>query len=225
LTFAGIETGLPDLLSLLVRRSFARRLAPRMIRRSRRSSIVVGKVLENKSQTYGFDAQTEHYVDMLSAGIVDPAKVVQVALQDAASIAGLMITTEAKRPPRPRTTPIGARALEARHRSSRSRARGDDLELMRVQRYCGFAATLRDVAATSATTIRSATGSSVRLRLAEALSALLSRQCADIAGVSRRRRERFPYFFPLPGPDGVRQLTFSKNVYTAPMLVDGRSLH
>jgi chaperonin GroEL len=58
-------------------------------------SIVVGKVLENKSQSYGFDAQTEQYVDMLNAGIVDPAKVVRVALQDAASIAGLMITTEA----------------------------------------------------------------------------------------------------------------------------------
>jgi chaperonin GroEL len=58
-------------------------------------SIVVGKVLENKSQTFGFDAQTEQYVDMLIAGIVDPAKVVRVALQDAASIAGLMITTEA----------------------------------------------------------------------------------------------------------------------------------
>ncbi|MGD1036267.1 MAG: chaperonin GroEL [Roseiarcus sp.] len=58
-------------------------------------SIVVGKVLENKSQSFGFDAQTEQYVDMLNAGIVDPAKVVRVALQDAASIAGLMITTEA----------------------------------------------------------------------------------------------------------------------------------
>ena len=58
-------------------------------------SIVVGKVLENKSPTYGFDAQTEQYVDMLNAGIVDPAKVVRVALQDAASIAELMITTEA----------------------------------------------------------------------------------------------------------------------------------
>ena len=58
-------------------------------------SIVVGKVLGNKSETFGFDAQTEQYVDMLSAGIVDPAKVVRVALQDAASIAGLMITTEA----------------------------------------------------------------------------------------------------------------------------------
>ena len=61
----------------------------------RGSSIVVGKVLANKSQTFGFDAQTEQYVDMLSAGIVDPAKVVRVALQDAASISGLMVTTEA----------------------------------------------------------------------------------------------------------------------------------
>jgi len=58
-------------------------------------SIVVGKVLGNKSQTFGFNAQTEEYVDMLQAGIVDPAKVVRVALQDAASVAGLLITTEA----------------------------------------------------------------------------------------------------------------------------------
>jgi chaperonin GroEL len=58
-------------------------------------SIVVGKVLANKSASYGFDAQKEDYVDMLSAGIVDPAKVVRVALQDAASVAGLLITTEA----------------------------------------------------------------------------------------------------------------------------------
>ncbi len=56
---------------------------------------MVGKITENKSQTYGFDAQTEQYVDRLSAGIVDPAKVVRVAQQDAASVAGLMITTEA----------------------------------------------------------------------------------------------------------------------------------
>jgi chaperonin GroEL len=57
-------------------------------------SMVVGKITEDKSQTYGFDAQTEQYVDMRSAAIVDPAKVVRVALQDATSIAGLMITTE-----------------------------------------------------------------------------------------------------------------------------------
>ncbi|HEY1448773.1 MAG TPA: chaperonin GroEL, partial [Caulobacteraceae bacterium] len=58
-------------------------------------SIVVGKVLEHKSETYGFDAQSDKYVDMITAGIVDPAKVVRTALQDAASVAGLMITTEA----------------------------------------------------------------------------------------------------------------------------------
>jgi len=58
-------------------------------------SIVVSKINDNKSQTYGFNAQTEEYVDMIEAGIVDPAKVVRTALQDAASVAGLLITTEA----------------------------------------------------------------------------------------------------------------------------------
>jgi len=58
-------------------------------------SIVVGKITENKSQTFGFNAQTEEFVDMLEAGIVDPAKVVRTALQDAASVASLLITTEA----------------------------------------------------------------------------------------------------------------------------------
>jgi len=58
-------------------------------------SIVVGKISENKSQTFGFNAQTEEFVDMLEAGIVDPAKVVRTALQDAASVASLLITTEA----------------------------------------------------------------------------------------------------------------------------------
>ena len=58
-------------------------------------SIVVGKVLENKSPTFGFNAQTEEYVDMVQAGVIDPTKVVRTALQDAASVAGLLITTEA----------------------------------------------------------------------------------------------------------------------------------
>ncbi len=58
-------------------------------------SIVVGKILENSSETFGFNAQTEEYVDMIKAGIVDPAKVVRTALQDAASVSGLLITTEA----------------------------------------------------------------------------------------------------------------------------------
>ncbi len=59
------------------------------------ASIVVGKVLENKSNTFGFDAQTEEYKDLVEAGIIDPAKVVRVALQDAASVAGLLVMTEA----------------------------------------------------------------------------------------------------------------------------------
>ncbi|MCW5724656.1 MAG: chaperonin GroEL [Maricaulaceae bacterium] len=58
-------------------------------------SIVVGKVMENASRTFGFNAQTEEYGDMLAFGVIDPAKVVRHALQDAASVAGLMITTEA----------------------------------------------------------------------------------------------------------------------------------
>jgi chaperonin GroEL len=58
-------------------------------------SIVVNKILENKSETFGFDAQTENYVDMIEKGIVDPAKVVRAAIQDAASVAGLLVTTEA----------------------------------------------------------------------------------------------------------------------------------
>src|SRR5512146_2546038 len=58
-------------------------------------SIVVGKILDEKSETYGFDAQDEKYVDMLEAGIIDPAKVVRTALQDAGSVAGLLVTTEA----------------------------------------------------------------------------------------------------------------------------------
>jgi chaperonin GroEL len=58
-------------------------------------SIVVNKILESKSETFGFDAQTEEYVDRVEKGIVDPAKVVRAALQDAASVAGLLVTTEA----------------------------------------------------------------------------------------------------------------------------------
>ena len=58
-------------------------------------SIVVGKILEDKSETFGFDAQNEEYVDMVAKGIIDPAKVVRAALQDASSVAGLLVTTEA----------------------------------------------------------------------------------------------------------------------------------
>ena len=58
-------------------------------------SIVVAKVLETKGDNFGFDAQTEEYKDLVQAGIIDPAKVVRTALQDAASVAGLLVTTEA----------------------------------------------------------------------------------------------------------------------------------
>jgi len=68
-------------------------------------SIVVNKILENKSETFGFDAQTEEYVDMIDKGIVDPAKVVRTALQDAASVAGLLVTTEAMIAETPKDAP------------------------------------------------------------------------------------------------------------------------
>lgn len=58
-------------------------------------SIVVGKLTEQKDTNYGFDAQNDNYGDLVKAGIIDPVKVVRTALQDAASVAGLMITTEA----------------------------------------------------------------------------------------------------------------------------------
>ncbi|MBV9427120.1 MAG: chaperonin GroEL [Bradyrhizobiaceae bacterium] len=71
-------------------------------------SIVVGKILENKSETYGFDAQSEEYVDLVDTGIIDPAKVVRAALQDAASVAGLLITTEAMVAEMPKEKAAGA---------------------------------------------------------------------------------------------------------------------
>ncbi len=58
-------------------------------------SIVVGKILENNDPNFGFNAQTEEYGDLVAQGVIDPAKVVRTALQDAASVAGLLITTEA----------------------------------------------------------------------------------------------------------------------------------
>ena len=58
-------------------------------------AIVVGKLTDQNEPNYGYDAQTGEYKDLVAAGIIDPAKVVRVALQDAASVAGLLITTEA----------------------------------------------------------------------------------------------------------------------------------
>ena len=65
------------------------------------ASIIVGKLMEQKSNTFGYDAQNEKYVDFIDAGIVDPTKVVRVALQNAASVASLLITTEAMIADRP----------------------------------------------------------------------------------------------------------------------------
>ena len=59
------------------------------------ASIVAGKILDNKKDTYGYNAQTGEYGDMITMGIVDPVKVVRTALQDAGSVAGLLVTTEA----------------------------------------------------------------------------------------------------------------------------------
>ena len=58
-------------------------------------SVVAGKIVENTSKTFGYDAQSEQYGDILKAGVIDPTKVVRIALEYAASVAGLLITTEA----------------------------------------------------------------------------------------------------------------------------------
>ena len=68
-------------------------------------AVVAGKLLEGKGGSYGFDAQSEKYTDLVKAGIVDPTKVVRTALQDAASIASLLITTEAMVAEKPEDKP------------------------------------------------------------------------------------------------------------------------
>jgi chaperonin GroEL len=70
-------------------------------------SIVIGKLQDKSDANYGYDAQTGEYVDMLKAGIIDPTKVVRLALQDAASVAGLLVTTEAMvaEKPEPKSAP------------------------------------------------------------------------------------------------------------------------
>ena len=72
-------------------------------------AVVVGKLLENSNSNWGFDAQANEYGDMIAKGIIDPAKVVRTALQDAASVAGLLITTEAMVAEKPKKeTPMPA---------------------------------------------------------------------------------------------------------------------
>ena len=74
------------------------------------SAVVVGKLLEQKNTNYGFNAQSGEYVDMMKDGVIDPTKVVRLALQDAASVAGLLITTEAmvaEKPEKKSAAPMG----------------------------------------------------------------------------------------------------------------------
>lgn len=75
-------------------------------------SIVVEKVRGNKSSSYGYNAQTDIYEDLVAAGVIDPTKVARTALQNAASIAGLLLTTEAliveKKEDRPAAAGAGA---------------------------------------------------------------------------------------------------------------------
>jgi chaperonin GroEL len=74
-------------------------------------AVVVGKLLEAKDANWGFDAQANEYADLVSRGIIDPAKVVRTALQDASSVAGLLITTEAMVAEKPKKeTPLPAGA-------------------------------------------------------------------------------------------------------------------
>ena len=73
-------------------------------------AVVAGKLLDRKDRTRGFDAQKGEYVDMIKAGIIDPTKVVRTALQDASSVAGLLITTEAMIAEVPEKTPAPAGA-------------------------------------------------------------------------------------------------------------------
>jgi chaperonin GroEL len=70
-------------------------------------SVVIGKILDQETYAYGFDAQTGEFGNLVTKGIIDPTKVVRTALQDAASIAGLLITTEAMVAERPNKAPVG----------------------------------------------------------------------------------------------------------------------
>jgi chaperonin GroEL len=71
--------------------------------------VVIGKILDQETYVYGFDAQTGEFGNLVTNGIIDPTKVVRTALQDAASIAGLLITTEAMVAERPNKygAPVG----------------------------------------------------------------------------------------------------------------------
>lgn len=94
---AGLEGANPDQTAgiNIVRRAIQAPLRQIAENSGVEGSVVVNAVLANESATFGFNAQTEQYVDLVADGVIDPAKVVRTALQDAASVAGILITTEA----------------------------------------------------------------------------------------------------------------------------------
>ncbi|MCI4660939.1 MAG: chaperonin GroEL [Neomegalonema sp.] len=75
-------------------------------------SVVVGKILENKDKNFGFNAQSEQYCDLMKDGVIDPAKVVRTALEDASSVAALLITTEAMVAEKPEKKAAGAPGMD-----------------------------------------------------------------------------------------------------------------
>jgi len=79
----------------LVRRSLEEPLRLIVGNAGEEGAVVVGKIMENKNPHYGYNAATNKYEDLVEAGVIDPTKVTRTALQNAASIAGLMLTTEA----------------------------------------------------------------------------------------------------------------------------------
>ncbi len=98
------------------------------------ASIVVGKLLEQKSSTFGYDAQGERYTDFIEAGIVDPTKVVRIALQNAASVAALLITTEAMVADRPKRESGAGRRHARRRRHGRHGRHGFLIHVCSVSR-------------------------------------------------------------------------------------------
>jgi chaperonin GroEL len=94
----------------IVRRAIQEPLRQIVYNAGEEPSVVLQKVMESKDETFGWNAQTEEYGDMVEMGILDPTKVVRVALQNAASIAGLMITTEAMVAEQPKDEKVSARS-------------------------------------------------------------------------------------------------------------------
>jgi hypothetical protein len=105
--YKAINRGLPHAIDLLALGMGAGLDFPAAVRQivensGTESSMIVGKLLEQKSANYGWDAQNERYADFIESGIVDPTKVVRIALQNASSVASLLITTEAMVADRPK---------------------------------------------------------------------------------------------------------------------------